>query len=62
MMINTIEREKTVDTSRGVVIPQNIIQEADELSKTTRIPFRDCLEILMKSYLSEKKDLVYSED
>ena len=53
MMINTNEIE--MDTKRMLTIPPALIQEADGLSKATKITFRDCLEILMKSYLSEKK-------
>ena len=58
-MINVTEKE--MDT-RQFTIPPNLIQEADELSKATKIPFRDCLEILMKSLLSEKEDGMESED
>lgn len=32
-------------------VPDNLIREADNLSKETRISFRDCLDILMKAYL-----------
>lgn len=32
-------------------IPTQIAQEADNLSKETGIPFRDCLEVIYKAYL-----------
>lgn len=35
------------------VIPNFILIEADNLSKETRIPFRDCLEVIYKLYLKE---------
>lgn len=61
MMINTLI-EIEMDTKRIYTIPPNLIQEADELSKTTKIPFRDCLEILMTTYLSDRKVKLNSED
>ena len=54
IMMNTII-EIEMEDRRKFTIPPGLIQEADELSKATKIPFRDCLEILVKSYLSEKK-------
>ena len=33
-------------------IPPKLIQEADNLSKETGIPFRDCLEVLYKAFLN----------
>lgn len=38
------------------VVPTNIIQEADNLSKETGINFRDCLEMVYKAYLNKIGD------
>jgi len=62
MNTKTITKGTEMDTNRNFTIPPSLIQEADELSKTTRISFRDCLEILMKSLLSEKKDKIDREE
>lgn len=34
-------------------VPNQIAQVADNMSKNTRLPFRDCLDILMRAYLQE---------
>ena len=34
-----------------IIVPNQIIQEADNLSKESGIPFRSCLEVLYKAYL-----------
>jgi len=36
---------------RNTIIPNVIVQEANNLSKETGISFRDCLEVLYKAYL-----------
>jgi len=35
---------------KNTIIPNKIVQEADNLSKETGISFRDCLEVLYKAY------------
>lgn len=32
-------------------VDNRIVQEADNMAKETRIPFRQCLDILVKAYL-----------
>jgi len=54
IIMNTITEAK-MENRRKFTIPPSLIQEADELSKATKITFRDCLEILVKSYLSKKR-------
>jgi len=34
-------------------VDNQIVQEADNLSKETRIPFRECLDTLVRAYRSE---------
>jgi len=43
------------------LIPQEIVQEADDLSKETGIPFRTLVETLYKAYLekAEQPIIVY---
>jgi hypothetical protein len=42
-----------------IKIPDQIVQEADILSKETKLSFRDCLDILVKDGLkSSRKTLV----
>lgn len=33
-----------------------IVQEADNMAKELHLPFRDCLDILMRAFLTEQKD------
>jgi hypothetical protein len=44
---------QTPSRSEEMLIPLEVVQDADNLSKETKIPFRDCLEILMKAYLED---------
>jgi len=34
-------------------IPNDVVQAADVMSKETRLSFRDCLDILMRTYLND---------
>ncbi len=36
-------------------VPNFIVQAADELAKDTHLPFRDCLDILVRAYLADAK-------
>lgn len=44
-------KEKEVEQMR---VPNHIIQKADDMSKETRLPFRDCLDVLMGVYLADE--------
>lgn len=40
-----------------VTVPNQIVQEADNLSKETGISFRDCLEVLYKAHQELRQNL-----
>ena len=40
-----------IANANAIVIPPQIVQEADNLAKETHIPFRDCLEVLVQAHL-----------
>jgi hypothetical protein len=44
------DKEKEVARMK---VPDNIVQAADNMSKETRLSFRDCLDILMRTYLAD---------
>ena len=46
-----------VFTMKNQIVPNQIVQEADNLSKETGISFRDCLEVLYKAH----QELRYTE-
>lgn len=37
-------------------VPNNVVQAADTMAKETRLPFRDCLDILVRTYLADAKE------
>lgn len=51
MMYMKMKIELEPTTEMNTTVPNFILIEADNWSKTTKLPFRDCLEILFKSYL-----------
>lgn len=50
MPYNTGMTTKMKNEPRPRTIPPAVVQEAEYLSKTTPIPFRDCLEVLMRAH------------
>ncbi len=49
------KRAEVCNNNNVMNIPNELIQEADNLAKDTRTPFRECLDLLIKAYLLNKR-------
>jgi len=48
----------TITMKNVIKVPNEIAREADNLAKETHLPFRDCLDILMRAYLAPRDRVV----